>query len=90
MKLPEPWNIETSNDTVKDSAFEFSHKVSKREDGPGVILASRYRALADWGSSAATEIPIPPNRRGVHVLPTVHRARAVHLDKRYSLPLPSL
>ncbi len=47
VKLPEPWNIQTSKDTVKDSAFEFAHQVSKRKDGPGVILASRYRALAD-------------------------------------------
>jgi hypothetical protein len=47
VRLPQRWNIKTSETAVHDPAFDFSYKVSKGADGKSVTITAHYKALRD-------------------------------------------
>jgi transglutaminase-like putative cysteine protease len=47
VRLPESWNIKTSDTRVNDPAFEFSYKVAKGGDDKTVLITAHYKALRD-------------------------------------------
>jgi hypothetical protein len=47
VRLPERWNLRTSDAEVHDPAFDFSYKVSKGAGDKSVIITAHYKALRD-------------------------------------------
>ncbi|MRW82498.1 DUF3857 domain-containing protein [Pseudoduganella sp. FT26W] len=47
VRLPESWNIKTSDTRVNNPAFAFSYKVAKGADGKSVLITAHYKALRD-------------------------------------------
>ena len=47
VRLPERWNIKTSNVKVHDPSFAFSYKVTQGPDSRSVLITAYYKALRD-------------------------------------------